>query len=220
MPASFGHLEGYGSGYYTYMWSLVIAKDLFSAFDRGNMFDPAVAGRYRDRILAQGGQKGRRGPRGGLPRPALHVRRVRRLARRVAPRPRSPSEPDVVGPLAAPAGSCDHMPIHATAHAVQVSHCAYSRGRSPRTSAGPSAVASRSIPSGVDGRWPDTPSSGVTGPSAPSARPPCRYAGCSARPSPREPSWRTGGRRRCRGGPCRTAAGGGSRGSPRSSRRR
>ena len=57
MPASFGHLEGYGSGYYTYMWSLVIAKDLFSAFDRGNMFDPAVAGRYRDRILAQGGQK-------------------------------------------------------------------------------------------------------------------------------------------------------------------
>jgi thimet oligopeptidase len=57
MPASFGHLEGYGSGYYTYMWSLVIAKDLFSAFDRGNLFDPEVAGRYRDRILAQGGQK-------------------------------------------------------------------------------------------------------------------------------------------------------------------
>jgi thimet oligopeptidase len=39
------------------MWSLVIAKDLFSAFDRANMFDPAVAGRYRDRILAQGGQQ-------------------------------------------------------------------------------------------------------------------------------------------------------------------
>ena len=57
MPASFGHLEGYGSGYYTYMWSLVIAKDLFSAFDRANMFDPTVAGRYRDRILARGGQQ-------------------------------------------------------------------------------------------------------------------------------------------------------------------
>ena len=28
IQASFGHLEGYGSGYYTYMWSLVIAKDL------------------------------------------------------------------------------------------------------------------------------------------------------------------------------------------------
>jgi len=57
MSASFGHLEGYGSGYYTYMWSLVIAKDLFSAFDRANMFDPEVAARYRDRILAQGGRK-------------------------------------------------------------------------------------------------------------------------------------------------------------------
>jgi len=57
MPSSFGHLDGYGSGYYTYMWSLVIAKDMFSAFDRGDMFDPAVAGRYRDRVLAPGGQR-------------------------------------------------------------------------------------------------------------------------------------------------------------------
>jgi thimet oligopeptidase len=55
--ASFGHLEGYGSGYYTYMWSLVIAKDLFSAFDRADMFDTSVAHRYRDRILAAGGSK-------------------------------------------------------------------------------------------------------------------------------------------------------------------
>lgn len=57
MAASFGHLDGYSSGYYTYMWSLVIAKDLFSAFDRANMFDPAVAGRYRDLVLAPGGSK-------------------------------------------------------------------------------------------------------------------------------------------------------------------
>ena len=53
--ASFGHLSGYGSGYYTYMWSLVIAKDLFSAFDPDDLFDPDVAGRYRDRVLAAGG---------------------------------------------------------------------------------------------------------------------------------------------------------------------
>ena len=53
----FGHLEGYGSGYYTYMWSLVIAKDLFSAFDRDDLFAADVAGRYRDRVLAQGGRK-------------------------------------------------------------------------------------------------------------------------------------------------------------------
>jgi len=55
--ASFGHLDGYSSGYYTYMWSLVIAKDLFSAFDKDDLFDTEVAGRYRDRILAQGGRK-------------------------------------------------------------------------------------------------------------------------------------------------------------------
>jgi thimet oligopeptidase len=57
MFASFGHLGGYSSAYYTYMWSLVIAKDLFSAFDPEDLFDAEVAGRYRDRILAPGGTK-------------------------------------------------------------------------------------------------------------------------------------------------------------------
>ena len=51
MFAGFGHLDGYSSGYYTYMWSLVIAKDLFSAFD------PVTAHRYRDLILAPGGAR-------------------------------------------------------------------------------------------------------------------------------------------------------------------
>ena len=55
--ASFGHLEGYTSAYYTYMWSLVIAKDMFSAFDPDDLFDTAVAGRYRDCVLAGGGSK-------------------------------------------------------------------------------------------------------------------------------------------------------------------
>lgn len=54
---SFGHLGGYSSAYYTYMWSLVIAKDLFSAFNPGDLFDPEVAGRYRDLILARGGER-------------------------------------------------------------------------------------------------------------------------------------------------------------------
>lgn len=54
---SFGHLDGYSSAYYTYMWSLVIAKDMFSAFDRANMFDPVAAGRYRERILGMGGRR-------------------------------------------------------------------------------------------------------------------------------------------------------------------
>ena len=55
--ASFGHLDGYSSGYYTYMWSLVIAKDMFSAFDRDNLFAPDVATAYRDKVLAPGGSK-------------------------------------------------------------------------------------------------------------------------------------------------------------------
>jgi thimet oligopeptidase len=55
--AGFGHLEGYSSAYYTYMWSQVIAKDLFSAFDPDDLFAPEVAHRYRDRVLAPGGSK-------------------------------------------------------------------------------------------------------------------------------------------------------------------
>ena len=55
--AAFGHLGGYSSAYYTYQWSLVIAKDLFSAFDPADLFDAEVAGRYRDRVLAPGGSR-------------------------------------------------------------------------------------------------------------------------------------------------------------------
>ncbi|HEU4336692.1 MAG TPA: M3 family metallopeptidase, partial [Nocardioides sp.] len=57
MHCAFGHLDGYSSGYYTYMWSLVIAKDLFSAFDADDLFAPDVALAYRDKVLAQGGRK-------------------------------------------------------------------------------------------------------------------------------------------------------------------
>ncbi|WP_345507048.1 M3 family metallopeptidase [Terrabacter aeriphilus] len=57
MQCHFGHLDGYSSAYYTYMWSLVIAKDMFSAFDRSDLFDPEVAGAYRDKVLAQGGRR-------------------------------------------------------------------------------------------------------------------------------------------------------------------
>ncbi|MCY7397083.1 MAG: Zn-dependent oligopeptidase [Nocardioides sp.] len=57
MFASFGHLGGYSSAYYTYAWSQVIAKDLFSVFDTADMFDPELAGRYRKKILAPGGSK-------------------------------------------------------------------------------------------------------------------------------------------------------------------
>jgi thimet oligopeptidase len=57
LQTSFGHLDGYSAVYYTYMWSLVIAKDLFAQFDRANLLSPTVAGRYRDTVLAPGGSK-------------------------------------------------------------------------------------------------------------------------------------------------------------------
>ena len=37
------------------MWSLVIAKDLFSQFDKNDLLAPAVSKRYRDAVLAPGG---------------------------------------------------------------------------------------------------------------------------------------------------------------------
>jgi thimet oligopeptidase len=54
---SFGHLDGYSAIYYTYMWSLVIAKDLFSVFKREGLLNPAPARRYRSAILEAGGSK-------------------------------------------------------------------------------------------------------------------------------------------------------------------
>jgi len=54
--ASFGHLHGYSAIYYTYMWSLVISKDLFSSFEADPM-DTATANHYRQTILSAGGSK-------------------------------------------------------------------------------------------------------------------------------------------------------------------
>jgi len=57
MQASFGHLDGYSAIYYTYMWSLVIAKDLFAEFQKAGLMDPATAARYRRTILEPGGSR-------------------------------------------------------------------------------------------------------------------------------------------------------------------
>ncbi|HEV6967567.1 M3 family metallopeptidase [Roseateles sp.] len=56
-PAGFAHIAGsYGAGYYGYLWSLVVAMDLRTAF-AADKLDPAVGKRYRDGVLAQGAQK-------------------------------------------------------------------------------------------------------------------------------------------------------------------
>ncbi len=57
MQASFGHLNGYSAIYYTYMWSMVIAKDMFSAFMKTGILNPDTALRYRHMILEPGGSK-------------------------------------------------------------------------------------------------------------------------------------------------------------------
>ncbi len=54
--AAFGHLTGYGSCYYTYQWSLVIARDLLTGFGAGLM-DADSAARYRREILEPGGRR-------------------------------------------------------------------------------------------------------------------------------------------------------------------
>jgi len=53
--ASFGHVDGYSALYYTYMWSLVIEKDLFAPFQSGGLMDAEMARRYRVSVLAPGG---------------------------------------------------------------------------------------------------------------------------------------------------------------------
>jgi thimet oligopeptidase len=50
-------LPGYAGAYYTYQWSLVIAKDLFTKFNRDNLLDPKVAARYRKLVLEPGGSR-------------------------------------------------------------------------------------------------------------------------------------------------------------------
>ena len=54
---NFTHLHGYSAIYYTYMWSLVIAKDLLTPFKQHGLMNTEWTYRYRDRILAPGGTK-------------------------------------------------------------------------------------------------------------------------------------------------------------------
>ncbi|MFH2005728.1 MAG: M3 family metallopeptidase [bacterium] len=52
---NFGHLQGYSSMYYTYMWSLVIAKDLFTRFEKEGLMNKKTALDFRRKILEPGG---------------------------------------------------------------------------------------------------------------------------------------------------------------------
>jgi thimet oligopeptidase len=52
--ASFTHLSGYASNYYTYLLDKVIALDFFSQFDKRNLLDGPTAMRYRRAVLEPG----------------------------------------------------------------------------------------------------------------------------------------------------------------------
>jgi len=60
-PQQFGHIfsgDHYAAGYYSYMWSEVMDADAFGAFEEaGNVFDPEVAKKLHDNILASGGSR-------------------------------------------------------------------------------------------------------------------------------------------------------------------
>jgi len=50
--------DGYSAGYYSYLWSDVMASDGFEAFtETGDAFDPAVAARLKRFVLSQGNSR-------------------------------------------------------------------------------------------------------------------------------------------------------------------
>jgi len=53
--ASFTHLGGYSSAYYTYLWDKVIAEDFFVQFDHQNLLAGDAPMRYRRLVLEPGG---------------------------------------------------------------------------------------------------------------------------------------------------------------------
>lgn len=56
-PGTFGHLVGgYAAGYYGYMWSEVIGKDMLSAWG-DDILDTRVGMRFRKQVLARGGEQ-------------------------------------------------------------------------------------------------------------------------------------------------------------------
>jgi thimet oligopeptidase len=57
MYASFGHLTGYSSNYYTYAFDKVIALDFFAQFDAKDPLGGETGSRYRKLVLEQGGSK-------------------------------------------------------------------------------------------------------------------------------------------------------------------
>jgi thimet oligopeptidase len=53
-PAGFGHMAGYDAGFYSYLWSLVYAQDVFSEFEKKGIFDSETGMKWRREVLEKG----------------------------------------------------------------------------------------------------------------------------------------------------------------------
>ncbi len=80
MYASFGHLTGYSSNYYTYAFDKVIALDFFAQFDPADLLGCDAGARYRKAGAGTGGLEARPpdGPR--FSRPRRRIRGVLEMA--------------------------------------------------------------------------------------------------------------------------------------------
>ncbi len=55
MYAAFGHLADYGAKYYGYLWSRVLAHDLFEAIKKEGLRNPVMGKRYVEQVIGRGG---------------------------------------------------------------------------------------------------------------------------------------------------------------------
>lgn len=56
--SSFGHLSGYGAKYYSYLYSKILALDLFSFIkENGGLLNPSIGRSYLEKILEKGGRQ-------------------------------------------------------------------------------------------------------------------------------------------------------------------
>ncbi|MCG8410836.1 MAG: Zn-dependent oligopeptidase [Bacteroidales bacterium] len=52
--AGFGHLNGYAAGYYSYLWALVFADDMFSVFEKNGVMNQEIGNKLRKVVLERG----------------------------------------------------------------------------------------------------------------------------------------------------------------------
>jgi thimet oligopeptidase len=57
METSFGHLNGYAAGYYSYLWSRVYADDMYSAFRKKGVLNGETGRRLNEQVFSMGSSR-------------------------------------------------------------------------------------------------------------------------------------------------------------------